>query len=193
MTPTNHLELFNGKNFEGWAFISRSTNAPADTWSVTNGVIHCSGKSVGYLRTEKGFRDYKLTVEWRFVKMAPKVDNTGVLVHMQLPDKVWPPCVQVQGKHDRQGDLFLMAGAESREHRGLDANTAIPMRGDSNEKPVGEWNICEAVCATNSVKACINGRLLNETTECTVSSGFIGIQSEGAEFEIRKMFVEPVK
>lgn len=192
MMPTNRQELFNGRDFTGWTFFSRSTNAPAETWSVTNGVIHCSGKSIGYLRTEKSFRDCKLTVEWRFVKMAPKLDNTGVLVHMQLPDKVWPMCVQVQGKHDRQGDLILMAGAESKEHRGLDANTAIPMHGDSNEKPVGEWNASVTACAGNSVKAFINDRLMNETTECTVSSGFLGIQSEGAEFEIRRMFVEPL-
>lgn len=194
VTPTNRLELFNGQDFTGLTFLSRSsTNTPAETWNVTNGVLHCSGKSVGYLRTKNSFRDYKLTVEWRFVKMAPKLDNTGVLVHMQLPDKVWPACVQVQGKHERQGDLFLMAGAESQEHRGLDANTALPMRGDSNEKPVGEWNTCETICSGKNVKAYINDRLMNETTECTVSSGFIGIQSEGAEFEIRKLLLEPLQ
>ncbi len=192
ITPTNRIELFNGHDLNGWSFTSRSANPPVETWIVTNGVIHCTGKTIGYLRTQKSFRDHKLTVEWRFVKMAPKMDNTGVLVHMQLPDKVWPRCVQVQGKHDHQGDLFLMAGAESKEHRGLDANTALPMRGESNEKPVGEWNRSETVCAKDSVAAYVNGRLMNETTECTVSSGFIGIQSEGAEFEIRKISVEPL-
>jgi hypothetical protein len=193
IAPTNRIELFNGKNFDGLTFVSRNTNAPAEIWTVTNGVIHCSGKSIGYLRTKTKFYDYKLTVEWRFVKIAPKADNTGVLVHMQLPDKVWPPCVQVQGKHDNQGDLLLMAGAESKEHRGLDANTPLPKRGPANEKPVGEWDTVVAVCEGTSVKAFVNGKFMNETTECTVSSGFIGIQSEGAELEIRKMFLEPVK
>ena len=75
ITPTHRTELFNGRDFTGWTFTSRSTNGTTETWIVTNGVIHCSGKSVGYLRTEKSFRDYKLTVEWRFVKMAPKADN----------------------------------------------------------------------------------------------------------------------
>jgi hypothetical protein len=193
VTPTTRIELFNGKDFDGWRFASRSINPPSETWAVTNGVIHCSGKSIGYLRTEKSFRDYKLTVEWRFVKIALKADNTGVLVHMQLPDKVWPRCVQVQGKHDNQGDLLLMAGAESKEHRGMDANTPLPKHGPANEKPVGEWDTVQAVCQGNSVKAFVNGKLMNETTECTVTSGFIGIQSEGAELEIRKMFLEPVK
>jgi len=193
ITPTNRVELFNGKDFTGWTFVMRDNAAPSETWAVTNGFIHCTGKAISYLRTEKSFRDCKLTVEWRFVKLAPRADNTGVLTHIQSPDKVWPACVQIQGKHGSQGDLFLMAGAESKEHRGMDANTALPKRGESAEKPVGEWNTCEAVCAGNSVKAFINGKLMNETTECTVSSGFIGIQSEGAELEIRKMFLEPVK
>jgi hypothetical protein len=45
----------------------------------------------------------------------------------------------------------------------------------------------------NNVHAVINGKLLNEITECTVSSGFVGIQSEGADFEISKMYLEPLR
>lgn len=180
-------ELFNGKDFSGWTFHLRNDADPAKTWSVTNGVIHCSGAAIGYLRTTESFLNYRLRVEWRFVKMAPKADNTGVLVHIQKPDNVWPRCVQVQGKHERQGDLFLMAGAESKEHLGKDGNTPVSLRGESNEKPVGEWNSCEVLCRGGSVEAYINDKLLNTATECTVTNGMIGIQSEGAEFEIRKI------
>lgn len=193
ISPAGRIELFDGNDFSGWTFAMHGNADPAKTWSVTHGVIHCTGKPAGYLRTKNLYRDYRLAVEWRFVKVTPKADNTGVLVHIQLPDKVWPPCLQVQGKHDHQGDLFLMAGAESKEHRGMDANTPIPMRGESAEKAVGKWNTCEVICKGNTVQAIINGRLLNETTDCTISSGAIGFQSEGAEIEIRKVFVEPLK
>jgi hypothetical protein len=193
IVPAGHVELFNGKDFSGWTFCMRSNADPTLTWTVTNGVIHCTGKPNGYLRTQQAYRDYQLTVEWRFVKVAPKADNTGVLVHMQLPDKVWPMCIQNQGKSGRQGDLFLMEGAESKEHKGMDKNTPVPMHDKSNEKPVGEWDTNVTVCAGNSVKACINGKFMNETTECTISSGFVGIQSEGGEIEIRKVFLEPLK
>src|ERR1017187_7412580 len=63
ITPTSRIELFNGKNFDGWTVFSRSNTSSAGIWSVTNGLIHCMGKPIGYLRTEKNFRDYKLTVE----------------------------------------------------------------------------------------------------------------------------------
>jgi hypothetical protein len=193
IVPAGHIELFNGKDFTGWTFCMRSNADPALAWTVTNGVIHCAGKPSGYLRTAQSFSNYVLTVEWRFVKVAPKADNTGILVHMQLPDNVWPMCIQNQGKHDNQGDLIYMAGAESKEHRGMDANTPVPKNGPSNEKPVGEWDTVKTVCDGNDVKAYVNGKFMNEGTECTLASGFIGFQSEGGEFEIRKVLLEPLK
>jgi hypothetical protein len=191
--PTVQIELFNGKDFSGWTFCMKDGADPGQTWSVTNGVIHCTGTPSGYVRTKQSYSNYVLTVVWRFVKITPKADNTGVLVHMQLPDQVWPRCIQNQGKSGRQGDLFLMEGAEAKEHQGMNKNTPVPMRGPPNENPIGEWNTNMTVCAGNDVKAVINGKLMNEITRCTVSSGFIGIQSEGGDIEIRKMFLEPLK
>jgi hypothetical protein len=192
ITSTNHIELFNGRDFSGWTFCVKDNTDPRQTWSVTNGVIRCTGRPSGYLRTLQNYRDYVLTVEWRFVKIAPKADNTGVLVHIQPPDKVWPMCIQNQGKSGRQGDLFLMEGAEAKEHKGMNKNSPVPMRGLPNENPVGEWNTNVTVCAGNDVKAIINGKFMNEITECTISSGFIGIQSEGGDIEIDRMFLEPL-
>lgn len=190
--PTHQSELFNGRDFSGWTFFMKDSADPKQTWNITNGVIHCTGKPVGYLRTKQAYSNYAVTVVWRFVKVAPRADNTGVLVHIQSPDKVWPMCIQNQGKSGRQGDLFLMAGAEAKEHKGVDPNTPVPMRGPSNENPVGEWNTNVTVCAGDNVKALINGKRMNEITGCTVSSGFIGIQSEGGDIEIRRIYLEPL-
>jgi hypothetical protein len=202
ITPTGHVELFNGHDFSGWTFSMKGDSNPLATWSITNGVIHCAGQPIGYIRTSQPYQNYVLTTEWRFLKVIPKkADNTGVLVHMQLPDHVWPPCVQVQGKHGRQGDLFLMMGAESKEHLGMNQNTPLPLRGESNEHPIGQWDTIRTVCVTSTnsagnpagtITAYVNGKLLNETTECTLTNGFIGIQSEGGDIEIRKMALDPL-
>ena len=190
--PPPHLRetvvpLFNGRDFSGFTFCAKGGADPLQTWSVSNGVIHCTGKPAGYLRTTQSYSNYFLTVEWRFLKVTPKADNTGILVHMQTPDQVWPQCIQVQGKHDHQGDLFLMEGAESKEHKGMDKNTPLPLRGPSREKPVGEWNTAETICLHHKVVSFINGYFVNETTECTLDRGFIGIQSEGGDIEIRSI------
>jgi hypothetical protein len=187
------VALFNQKDFSGWTFCMRDNADPLQTWSVTNGLIHCTGKPTGYLRTTGVYSNYFLTVIWRFVKIAPKADNTGILVHIQPGDKVWPQCVQVQGKHGRQGDLFLMEGAEAKEHKGKDKNTPVPLQGDSVEVPVGEWNKAETICVNGKVESFMNSKFVNEVTECTINSGFIGIQSEGGDIEIRSIDYCPLK
>jgi hypothetical protein len=193
-TPTGHVELFNGTNLDDFTFCMKNDADPMKTWNVTNGVIHCNGSAIGYLRTKQAYSNCVVTVEWRFLEVTPKKNNTGVLVDIQLPDKVWPVCIQNQGKSGRQGDLFVMAGAECKEHLALgkDQNTPVAFTGPSAEYPVGEWNTNVTICAGNDVKAIINDKPINEITECTISSGFVGIQSEGADFEIRKMYLTPI-
>jgi Domain of Unknown Function (DUF1080) len=193
-TTTGPAGLFNGTNFEGWTFCMKNGADPMKTWDVTNGVIHCNGSAVGYMRTQQIYSNCVVSVEWRFLKVTPKANNTGVLVYMKLPDKVWPMCVQNQGKSGRQGDLFVMAGVECKEHLALgkDANTPVALRGEPNEKAIGEWNTNVTVCAGGDIQAIINGKLLNEITDCSITSGFVGIQSEGADFEIRRISLTPV-
>jgi hypothetical protein len=38
----------------------------------------------------------------------------------------------------------------------------------------------------------VNGKLMNEATECSISYGHIIIQSEGGEIEVRKVVIEPL-
>jgi hypothetical protein len=85
-----------------------------------------------------------------------------------------------------------MAGAECAEHQGMGANKPLPKQGPSNENPVGQWNTCEMICAGDTIKAFINGKLMNQAAGCNISSGKIGIQSEGGDIEIRKIFLEPL-
>ncbi|HYG21542.1 MAG TPA: DUF1080 domain-containing protein [Verrucomicrobiae bacterium] len=188
--PAGKTELFNGKDYSGWTFAFRTNADPKGTWGITNGVLHCNGQPYGYIRTETPYRDYKLTVEWRFVKVAPRADNTGILLHVQAPDQVWPRAIECQGQSRHHGDLILMGNTTCKVN---DENKTgrVAMKGEPNEKPVGQWNSYEIVCSGNTLKASVNGKLLNEVTDCSVTSGFIAIQSEGSEFEVRKVTIEP--
>ena len=191
IVPTSHIELFNGKDFTGWKFVMRNDAEPMKTWAVTNGVIHCTGQPYGYARTEKAYADYKLTVEWRFVTVAPKADNSGIFVNITPPDKVWPACIEAQGQHHRQGDLHMNGGATAKGHETADTKNA-DAQSPSNEKPVGEWNTFVIECSGDAVKLWTNGKWMNEVTGSSVTSGAIGIQSEGGEIEVRKIFLEPL-
>jgi hypothetical protein len=192
VAPTARIDLFNGRDFSGWTFCMRDNAEPLKTWTVTNGVLHCSGQPNGYARTTQAYRDYKLTVEWRFVKVAPQADNTGVFVHVQPPDRVWPKCIECQGQDRHQGDLILVNGAGFNGQPPAATFRIIGSKEASNEKPAGEWNTYEIVCAGDALKVYVNGKLMNSATGCNVSSGAIALQSEGGEFEVRKVYLEPI-
>jgi len=190
-------ELFNGKDFTGWAFYEHGDTDPMKTWSISDGLIHCTGKPTGYMRTEKKYSDFKVTVEWRFPTNMTKAINTGVCVFMQdrAPDaptnSVWPNCIECQGMHDHQGDFWLQGGATCAEPVTQGRN-GIKMPKASAEKPPGEWNTFEVICKSNTVEIVVNGKSMNKITGCNNSSGYIGLQSEGGPWEARKVTLEPL-
>jgi hypothetical protein len=191
IAPTGRIDLFNGKDFTGWTFCLRSNTPPAETFAVSNGLMHCTGQPYGYVRTDQSYHDYKLTVEWRFVRVAPKADNSGVFVHVRPPDKVWPHCIENQGQYHHQGDMIFMGGAKFTGTNGLKSGM-IKMQQPQNENAPGEWNTYEVICRGNSVKNYVNGKLMNDAEGCSADSGAIAMQSEGGEWELRKIYVEPL-
>ena len=68
----------------------------------------------------------------------------------------------------------------------------IKMLQPSAEKPLGEWNTYQTICRSNTVEIIVNGKSMNKLTGLNVSAGFIGLQSEGAELEIRKVQLTPL-
>lgn len=188
IAPTSKIELFNGRDFTGWKFFMRTNADPTQTWTVNGGVIKCSGQPFGYMRSEKDYRDYKLTLEWRYLQRG----NSGVLLHTSGEDKLWPKSLEAQGQAGNQGDFIAFEGVEFKEQKEL-GNRRVPKRETSAEKPVGEWNTYEIVCSGNNVSLSVNGKLMNEAHESNLTSGAICIQSEGGEFEIRKITLEPAR
>jgi len=184
--PTTKIELFNGKDLTGWVSHLKDDTDAATVWSVKDGVIACTGKPNGYLRTEKSYASYKVTVEWRFTRAG----NTGVLVHINPPDKVWPMCIECQGMHDHQGDFWIWSGAKVNEP--LERKNGVIMKVPSAEKPVGEWNTYQVVCQADTVTIVVNGQKMNQVTGANITSGQIGIQSEGAAIEVRRITLEPL-
>jgi Domain of Unknown Function (DUF1080) len=186
-------ELFNGKNLDGWTFCMRNDADPARTWSVRDGVIHCTGQPYGYARVTQMYQNYKLTCIWRFVKVAPHADNSGIFVHIQPGDKVWPKCVECQGLYQHQGDIYLQPGAGADGYPPSNKAILIPQTGPQNENPAGEWGTNTIICKGGDIDIFVNGKVLNQITGCTITSGYIGIQSEGGDIEVRKLTLEPLE
>jgi hypothetical protein len=189
ITPAKKIDLFDGKTLSGWTFVSKGTNAPAESiWSVTNGVIACLGKPNGYARTLKSYRDYKLHAEWRF-PAGP--GNSGVFLHITGADKVWPNCLEAQLASGSAGEVRLNGGSHADNLATPDAKS-FPRRQPSSEKPVGEWNSYDILCHSNTVTVQVNGVLQNEIAGSSVSSGAIGLQAEGKPVEFQNITIEPL-
>ncbi len=185
--PSAKTELFNGKDFTGWEFFMKDGADPTQVWSVENGILKCLGQPHGYMRTEQAYKDYKVTVEWRFTTPG----NTGVLVHMGLPDKVWPRSFECQGMSKHQGDIWLWDGADCKEPK-IPGKNGFPRPVKSAENPPGIWNTYQVECSGNTIRIFVNDKPMNAATECNANSGFIGLQSEGGAIEVRKVTIEPL-
>ena len=100
--------------------------------------------------------------------------------HHGKEDKVWPACVEVQGAHGKLGDLRMNGGATAKGHETAETKNA-DSQAPSNEKPPGEWNTCEVECSGDAIKLWTNGKLMNQITGCSASSGAVGIQKRKVE------------
>src|SRR5262249_6046082 len=108
------VPIFNGKDFTGIKFELGKAD-PEKTFSVKDGVIVVTGKPNGYFYTEKSYKNYVLLYDWKYKRPDNLEDeekfggNSGCLVHTQMPHKVWPKSVEVQGMNRDHGMLIFIS------------------------------------------------------------------------------------
>lgn len=181
------VKLFNGKDLSGFNFQPPKLN---EVIRVEDGVIIVPGKPNGYFYTEKSYRNYILRFDWRYKRpadLAPGQDekfpgNSGLLVHIQPPHRVWPRCVEVQGMNRDHGNIFAIGGAKGKFKKYAEAQKKAI-------KPVGEWNTTEVTSKDGYLSSKVNGVLVSEG-EGELKEGPIGWQSEGAEIHFRNIEIK---
>ncbi len=194
VVPKEKIILWNGTDFTGWKrFLPDASKSVDDTWSIAQGLLRCTGRPAGYMRTETPYADYHLHVEWRWPE---KLGNNGVLVHMSGQDVVWPRSLECQLASGNAGDFWVIGGFEHAEHakggRRVQGRRTLKLH-ESSEKPAGEWNQYDIICKDDWLVVMVNGVLQNVATECSDQSGKICLQSEGAPIEYRNIWIEPLE
>jgi hypothetical protein len=189
-------KLFNGKDLSGWVWVQGKGKSPIESvWSVKDGILICKGRPAGYIRTTKtDYANYKLSLQWRW-KPGSKGGNSGVLVHAQKPDTVWPKSVESQLFRGNAGDFWTIGGttieipnADKRRKGRRHLNLT-----DDSEKKIGEWNTMTVTCKGDELIVHVNGVLVNHAKKSSVTSGAICLQSEGAEVHFRNVVLTPLK
>lgn len=200
------VRLFDGKSFDGWSMVVKpaadGTKAdPLQTWSVVDGEIHCTGKPNGYLVTKASYANYVLRLKWRYPAGTEK-GNSGVLIHVQPEDKVWPVCFEAQLRAGRAGDVWLNFPPETsididRARFDLDNKDKRHYwrigKDDPIEKPAGEWNDYEIRAVEGDLTLIINGKKVNEGTKASLKKGRIALQSEGTPIHFKDLELTLVK
>ncbi|WP_109699198.1 3-keto-disaccharide hydrolase [Chitinophaga deserti] len=200
--------LFNGKDLTGWHMDVPDLEKDSSLripFIVRNGMLVSLGTPQGHLITDAKYKDYRIEVEYRF---AGKPGNCGLLVHASAPRVLYgmfPKSLEVQLMSKNAGDFWCIGedvAVDSMEvYRGPKENWGVVdgkerrvrNRTDGSEKALGEWNRMVVECLGDKVRVWVNGDLVNDGYNCTVTSGSIALQAEGAEVEFRKVMLTPIR
>ncbi len=160
-----------------------------DSLTIEGGEVRLSGKPLGYFATRTSYRDFTLTFEYRFDRPADlKSDadfrgNSGLLLFLNGPPRVWPDCVQVQLDQADPGAIFALGGStiESQSN---------PIAQKAAVKPVGEWNKVKVISRGGTVVAILNGVEVARGEKATPAQGPIAWQSEGKPVRFRQIQIQ---
>lgn len=120
------IHLFNGKNLDGWyTFIKGRgrNNDPQKIFKVQDGAIHISGEDWGCITTNEEFRNYRLTVEYKwgektFGSRANNARDNGILFHSKGEDGgydgTWMHSIECNVIEGGTGD-FIVVGNHSND------------------------------------------------------------------------------
>lgn len=133
------ITLFNGKDLTGWVVYG------TEKWYVENGELVCESgpdKGYGYLGTEKQFKDFELTLEFK----QEANGNSGVFFHSSIEGtkisgwqaEVAPPGHFSGGIYESYGRGWLI-------------------KPEKDVVKLGEWNKMKVLVKGNLVKTWING------------------------------------
>jgi hypothetical protein len=187
------VSLFNGKDLGNWV----NVNCAPETWGVGDGVITCTGKPTGALRTKRMYENFEFEVEWRHLKSG---GNAGIFIWAGPMPAVGQPflrAIEVQvldngyaakGRNENfttHGDMFPIHGSTMKPiHRGRGMR-CFPIEERSKSAP--EWNHYRIVANNGSLRLSVNGKEVSGGDDCHWRNGYLALESEGSPTEWRNL------
>ncbi len=198
---------------KGWRALTEddfvNVNCNEDTWSFEKeGLIKCTGKPTGVIRTKKMVTNLELVVQWRHLKNA---GNSGVFL-WATPESIkklaagqgrLPAGIEVQvldlgyAEHYKKrhkkpadwftshGDVFSTGGARIDPFPpvGPKGRRSFPTKNLS--KGIGEWNHYYVRAINGEVRLWVNGAEVSGGTNSKPATGYLCLESEGSPIEFK--------
>lgn len=177
------VPLFNGQDFSGWV-------VPDASWQIKDGVLVCTGRPGGWLRSEKRYENFILRGEFKISKGG----NSGVFVRAPMFGRASRIGMEMQILDD-------YGRPPSKTSTGSIYDAVAPAKNAS--KPAGEWNSFEITCNRRRVRIVLNNvevvnvnlddpainSRLPETHKLYKRQrrGYIGLQNHGSYVEFRNL------
>ncbi len=197
----------------GWRALTEedfvNVNTNEDTWTFEkDGLIKCTGKPVGVIRTKEMVTNLELVVQWRHLKNA---GNSGVFL-WAMPESIkklaagkgrLPAGIEVQvldlgyaehyvKRHKKKpdwftshGDVFPTGGAKMKPFPPVAPNGRRSFPSKNLTKGVGEWNHYYIRAINGEVRLWVNGEEVSGGTNCQPATGYLCLESEGAPIEFK--------
>jgi len=186
-------------------------NGSPDTWTWKDGLLLCSGKPIGVMRTRQRFTNLEMVVEWRHLRTA---GNSGVFVWVpdgaleQLkPDALPEYGIEVQmldhgyrqqyekesGKKGdwftTNGDIFAVGKSKLTPFPPLspDGSRSFPRKDLS--RGVGEWNHYYVRAINGELRLWVNGEEVSGGSGAEPRTGYLCLESEGSPVEFKSIRV----
>ncbi len=185
--------MFNGKDFSGWV----RTNTPDETWRYEDGMLVCSGKPIGEIRTERMYQNFIMELEWRHMVprgnagvfvWADDITSRGVPFHRGIEVQVLENAYGNNRSHTTHGDIFPIHGATMEPINGHGGSRAFPTENRSNPSP--EWNHYRIECRDGGISLAVNGKVVTRGKNCVPCKGYICLESEGGVVHYRNVKIQ---
>ena len=153
---TAQIELFNGKNLDGWKIHG------TELWYVEDGLLVCESgpdKEYGYLSTNDFYDDFELTLEFK----QEANGNSGVFIRSTVDGtkvsgwqvEVAPPGSNTGGVYESYGRGWLIKPEEEKDK-------ALKM---------GEWNNMRIRVKGDKIKSWLNGTQMISLKDKKIGQG----------------------
>jgi hypothetical protein len=182
--------LFNGKNLDGWVKV----NTAPSTWTVKDGMIICSGKPTGEMRTKRMYQNFIMEVEWRHMKArgnagifvwADDITARGQPFHRGVEVQVLENSYGNTRGYTTHGDIFPIHGAKMTPINGRGGSRAFPT--ENRSKPTPEWNHYRITCNDGAISLAVNGKVVTQGKNASPRKGYICLESEGGIVHYRNL------
>lgn len=184
------VDLFPNSSLGDW----QRTNTPPETWSFEDGMLVCSGKPIGEIRTRRMYQNFVLELEWRHMVpggnagvfvWADDITAKGVPFHRGIEVQVLENSYGNTQSHTTHGDIFPIHGAKMVPINGRGGSRAFPT--ENLSKPSPNWNHYRVECRDGEISLAVNGKVVTRGQECWPKRGYICLESEGGVVHYRNV------